>query len=75
MYKVKPTTYTMIKQFIREKHGVKAHIKSIAEVKRDCGLEMRLNYNKSKKENPEERHCTPKMREYIMEAFEYYNMV
>lgn len=75
VYKVKPTTYTMIKQFIREKHGVKAHTKSIAEVKRDCGLEMRLNYNKSKKENPVERHCTPKMREYIMEAFEYYNMV
>ncbi len=33
------------------------HTRYIAEVKRMCGLDMGENYNKSKKDNPEVKHC------------------
>lgn len=58
-----------------EKHGVKVHTASIAEVKRDCNLDMRPDYNISKKEEPVIRHCDPEKREYIMEALRYYNLI
>ena len=74
-YKEKKPTYTNIKKYIMEKHGVKVHTAYIAEVKRDCDLNMRLNYNISKKEEPIVRHCTPEKREYIMEALQYYNVI
>lgn len=44
-------TYQEIKAYVKEKYGLSVHTKYIAEVKRMCGLEMRENYNKSKKEN------------------------
>mgnify|MGYP005756632551 FL=1 len=51
-YAEKKSTYQNIKKFIKAKYGVNTHTKDIAEVKRDCGVEMRLNYNLLKKENP-----------------------
>ena len=52
-YKEQKPTYENIKKYIMEKHGVKVHTAYIAEVKRDCELDMRPNYNVSKKEAPE----------------------
>ena len=69
------STYQNIKKFIKAKYGVNTHTKDIAEVKRDCGVEMRLNYNISKKENPKIRHCTQEKRGYIMDALEYYQVI
>lgn len=40
-YKKRKPTYTNIKKYIMEKHGVKVHTVYIAEVKRDCDLNMR----------------------------------
>ena len=74
-YKEQKPTYENIKKYIMEKHGVKVHTAYIAEVKRDCELDMRPNYNVSKKEAPEIKSCTPEKREYIMEALRYYKMV
>lgn len=68
-------TYENIKKYILEKHGVKVHTAYIAEVKRDCELDMRPNYNVSKKEEPVIKSCTPEKREYIMEALRYYKLV
>ena len=68
-------THLNIKKFIKAKYGVNTHTKDIAEVKRDCGVEMRLNYNISKKENPKIRHCTQEKRGYIMDALEYYQVI
>lgn len=68
-------TYENIKKYIMEKHGVKVHTAYIAEVKRDCELDMRPNYNVSKKEEPVIKSCTPEKREYIMEALRYYKLV
>lgn len=74
-YKEKKPTYENIKKYIMEKHGVKVHTAYIAEVKRDCELDMRPNYNVSKKEAPVVKYCTPEKREYIMEALRYYKLV
>lgn len=74
-YTEEKSTYQNIKKFIRAKYGVNTHTKDIAEVKRDCGVEMRLNYNISKKENPKIRHCTQEKRGYIMDALEYYQVI
>lgn len=74
-YKEQKPTYENIKKYIMEKHGVKVHTAYIAEVKRDCELDMRPNYNVSKKEAPVVKYCTPEKREYIMEALRYYKLV
>lgn len=74
-YKEQKPTYENIKKYIMEKHGVKVHTAYIAEVKRDCELDMRPNYNVSKKEAPVIKSCTPEKREYIMEALRYYKLV
>lgn len=74
-YKEQKPTYENIKKYIMEKHGVKVHTAYIAEVKRDCELDMRPNYNVSRKEEPVIKSCTPEKREYIMEALRYYKMV
>lgn len=74
-YKEQKPTYENIKKYIMEKHGVKVHTAYIAEIKRDCELDMRPNYNVSKKEAPEIKSCTPEKREYIMEALRYYKLV
>lgn len=74
-YKEKKPTYENIKKYIMEKHGVKVHTAYIAEVKRDCELDMRPNYNVSRKEEPVVKYCTPEKREYIMEALRYYKLV
>ena len=68
-------TYENIKKYIMEKHGVNVHTAYIAEVKRDCELDMRPNYNVSKKDDPVIKSCTPEKREYIMEALRYYKLV
>ena len=74
-YKEQKPTYENIKKYIMEKHGVKVHTAYIAEVKRNCELDMRPNYNVSRKEEPVIRSCTPEKREYIMEALRYYKLV
>ena len=74
-YKEQKPTYENIKKYIMEKHGVKVHTAYIAEVKRDCELDMRPNYNVSRKEEPVIKSCTPEKREYIMEALRYYKLV
>ena len=74
-YTEEKSTYQNIKKFVKAKYGVNTHTKDIAEVKRDCGVEMRLNYNISKKENPKIRHCTQEKRGYIMDALEYYQVI
>ena len=74
-YKEQKPTYENIKKYIMEKHGVKVHTAYIAEVKRDCELDMRPNYNVSKKDDPVIKSCTPEKREYIMEALRYYKLV
>lgn len=68
-------TYQKIKDYVKDKYGVNVHTSYIAQVKRMCGLDMGENYNKSKKENPEVKHCPQEKVEYIKDALKYYSVI
>jgi len=68
-------TYQKIKVYVKDKYGVNVHTSYIAEVKRMCGLEVGENYNKSKKENPEVKHCPLEKIEYIKEALKHFGLL
>lgn len=40
-----------------------------------CGIDMRENYNKSKKKNPKISHCTEEKTEYIKEALKHLGLI
>lgn len=68
-------TYQKIKEYVKNKYGVNVHTRYIAEVKRMCGLDMGENYNKSKKENPEVKHCPQEKVEYIKDALRHFELI
>lgn len=71
----KKATYQKIKDYVLDKYGVKVHTSYIAQVKRSYGLEMRKNYNKSKKVNPKVKLCTEEKERYITEALKYFDII
>lgn len=71
----KKATYQKIKDYVLDKYGVKVHTRYIAEVKRMCGIEMGENYNKSKKDEPEVKHCPQEKIDYIKEALKFFKMI
>ena len=73
--KEEKATYTNIKKYVYDKYGVDVHTSYIAQVKRECGMDMRDCYNKSKKDNPETKMCTPEKTEYIKEALRYFSVI
>lgn len=56
-------TYAKIKEYILEKFGLKVPTLYITQIKKKCGIELRENYNKSKKE------------EAIMDALRHFKMI
>lgn len=71
---IRPATYGQIKAFVKERHGVSVHSCYIAEVKTKCGLDMRENFNVSKKNAPK-KHCTKEKEGYILEALKHFHMI
>ena len=69
------TTYSKIKEYVKEKYGANVHTSYIAQVKRMCGLDMGENYNKSKKENPEVKQCPQERVEYIKDALRHFELI
>lgn len=68
-------TYAEIKDYVKDKYGVNVHTSYIAQVKRMCGLDMGVNYNKSKKENPEVKQCPQEKVEYIKDALRHFGII
>ena len=70
---VKPT-YDEIKDYIFREFGLKVSTLNIAQVKAECGIIERKNYNKGKPEHkvPE---CTAEKRKVIKKAFEHFKMI
>lgn len=68
-------TYQKIKEYVKDKYSVNVHTRYIAEVKRMCGINMGENYNKSKKENPDIKHCPKEKAEYIIDALKYFKLI
>ena len=68
-------TYKEINEYVEEKYGFKLHSAFIAQVKRECGIEMRENYNLSKSDDYEPREVTPEKRVAIIDALKHFNMI
>ena len=60
----KNATYSEIKEFVLKKYGLKVSSLYIAQVKRKFGLVEKENYNKSSKDEGEQRvrTCPPKKK-------------
>lgn len=68
-------TYAQIKEYILEKFGLKVSALYIAQIKKKCGIELRENYNKSKKEKQVIPQCTSEKKEAIMDALRHFKMI
>lgn len=68
-------TYAQIKEYILEKFGLKVSALYIAQIKKKCGIELRENYNKSKKEKQVIPQCTPEKEDAIMDALMHFKMI
>ena len=47
----------------------------IAQIKKKCGIELKDNYNKSKKEKSVIPQCIPEKEEAIMDALRYFKII
>lgn len=68
-------TYTQIKEYVLEKFGLKVSTLYIAQIKKKCGIALRENYNKSKKEKQIIPQCTLEKEEAIMDALRHFKMI
>ncbi|HGI2983609.1 TPA: 23S rRNA (uracil(1939)-C(5))-methyltransferase RlmD [Streptococcus agalactiae] len=68
-------TYAQIKEYILEKFDLKVSTLYIAQIKKKCGIVLRENYNKSKKEKQVIPQCTPEKEEAIMDALRHFKMI
>ena len=68
-------TYAQIKEYILEKFDLKVSTLYIAQIKKKCGIALRENYNKSKKEKQVIPQCTPEKEEAIMDALRHFKMI
>ena len=67
-------TYSQIKEYVLNKYGFKVSSLNIAQVKQECGIIERENYNK-----PSGKYRQPKCPEHkfnaIKEALEHFKMI
>ena len=69
-------TYSEIKKYCLEVHGLKVHSAHIAELKRDYGIKERENYYKAKGENNRKTYaCTAERKAAILDAFKHFGMI
>ncbi|VGV92884.1 23S rRNA (uracil-5-)-methyltransferase RumA [Streptococcus pyogenes] len=68
-------TYEQIKEYVLKKFGFKVSALYIAQIKKKCGIELRENYNKSKKEKKVIPQCIPEKEDAIMDALRHFKMI
>ena len=68
-------SYAQIKEYILEKFDLKVSTLYITQIKKKCGIVLRENYNKSKKEKQVIPQCTPEKEEAIMDALRHFKMI
>ena len=68
-------TYEEIKAYVLEQTGLQVSNLYIAQVKRECGIIERENYNKPKSEDSRQPQCPEEKRKAIMEALKHFGMV
>ena len=68
-------TYEEIKAYVLEHTGLQVSNLYIAQVKRECGIIERENYNKPKSEDSRQPQCPEEKRKAIMGALKHFGMV
>ncbi len=68
-------TYEEIKSYVLEKFGLKVSNLYIAQVKRECGIVERINYNLPKTEGNIVPQCPEDKRKAIKDAFIHFQMI
>ncbi len=68
-------TYKNIKEYVQNKYGVDVHTSYIAQVKRMCGLDMGVNYNKASDDGAKAQQCPSDKVEYIKDALSYFKLI
>ena len=68
-------TYEEIKAYVLEQTGLQVSNLYIAQVKRECGIIERENYNNPKSEESRQPQCPEEKRKAIMEALKHFGMV
>ena len=68
-------TYEKIRAYVLEKYGFKVSNLYIAQTKDKCGLDKRLNYNLSKKDDPHVPECPKEKEDAIMDAFRHFGLI
>ena len=68
-------TYEEIKSYVLKKYGLKVSNLYIAQVKRECGIVERINYNLPKTEGNRVPQCSEDKRKAIKDAFIHFQMI
>ena len=71
----KKATYQEIKDYVLEHSGLKVSSLYIAQVKQQCGIIERENYNKPKSEDAKQPQCPSDKEKAIKEALRYFGMI
>ena len=71
----KKATYQEIKDYVLEHGGLKVSSLYIAQVKQQCGIIERENYNKPKSEDAKQPQCPPDKEKAIKEALKHFGMI
>lgn len=71
----KKATYDEIKDYVLEHSGLKVSSLYIAQVKQQCGIIERENYNKPKSEDARQPQCPPEKEKAIKEALQHFGMI
>ena len=61
-------TYEEIKEYVLQKTGLKVSSLNIAQVKKECGIELGENFNLPKSENAKQQQCPIEKMDAIEEA-------
>ena len=68
-------TYEEIKNYVLEHSGLKVSSLYIAQVKQQCGIIERENYNKPKSEDVKQPQCPPDKEKAIKEVLTHFSMI
>ncbi len=71
----KKATYQEIKNYVLEHCGLKVSSLYIAQVKQQCDIIERENYNKPKSEDAKQPQCPPDKEKAIKEALKHFGMI
>ena len=68
-------TYEQLKSYIEETTGLKVSNLYISQIKRKCGLDGGVSYNKPKTDDVKVPQCPPEKETAIMDALKYFGII